>query len=81
MNVDKKYEILRGLMYGLCNEEIAERVQLSVSRVKQHVYILCQTHGTKSRNGLVSKLYRKIVSDEQIEEILTNLKKADPAND
>lgn len=80
MDIDKKYIILRGLLYGNSNEQLAEDSQLSISRVKQYIYVLCQSYGVKSRNALASKLYRRMVTDEQIENLLDELRKGDPLN-
>lgn len=80
MNIDKKYAILRGLLYGYSNEKLAEDSQLSLSRVKQYIYVLCQSYGVKTRNELASKLYRKLVTDEQIENLLCEIRKGDPLN-
>lgn len=80
MKLDKKYIILRGLLYGNSNEQLAEESQLSLSRVKQYIYVLCQSYGVKSRNALASKLYRRMVTDEQIENLLCEIKKGDPLN-
>lgn len=80
MDIDKKYIILRGLLYGNSNEQLAEDSQLSISRVKQYIYVLCQSYGVKSRNALASKLYRRMVTDEQIENLLDEIRKGDPLN-
>lgn len=80
MDINKKYEVLGGIMYGLSNEKISEMSRLSLPKVKQYIYILCQSHGVRSRNELASKMYRKLVSEEQIETLLSELKKGDPLN-
>jgi len=70
-----KTAILRGIMAGKSNEEIAESLNgaLAFQSIKQYNYIIFRQFGVKNRVELMAKLFRKIVSEDQIENMLKGL--------
>ena len=67
-----KLAILRGIMAGKSNEEIAESLDgaLAFQSIKQYNYFIFRQFGIKNRYQLVAKLIRKMVSEDQIENML-----------
>lgn len=53
---DRKYTVLSCLQAGLSNQEIADRIHLSVSSVKAEVRALFEEHGVKDRLALIKRL-------------------------
>ena len=64
--------IIRGIMAGKSNEEIAESLDgaLAFQSIKQYNYIIFRQFGVKNRYQLVAKLIRKMVSEDEIENML-----------
>lgn len=54
----REEEILRLLSNGLSNSEICERLVISLSTVKKHIYNLYTKTGVKSRTQLINLVYK-----------------------
>jgi LuxR family maltose regulon positive regulatory protein len=52
---ERECEVLRLLLEGASNREIAHRLVLSVNTVKRHVYNLCGKLGVQSRTQVISR--------------------------
>jgi LuxR family maltose regulon positive regulatory protein len=50
---EREREVLRLLLEGASNREIAQRLVLSVNTVKRHVYNLCGKLGVQSRTQAI----------------------------
>ncbi len=55
---ERESEVLRLLSEGLSNGEICERLTVSISTVKKHIYHLFGKMQVKSRTQLIHQLYR-----------------------
>lgn len=56
----RETEVLRLLRQGFSNNEIAEKLIISTSTVKKHVYNLYDKAGVKSRTKLLNALYEQL---------------------
>ncbi len=52
---EREREVLRLLLEGASNREIARRLMLSVNTVKRHVYNLCGKLGVQSRTQAIAR--------------------------
>jgi LuxR family transcriptional regulator, maltose regulon positive regulatory protein len=52
---EREREVLRLLLEGASNREIARRLVLSVNTVKRHVYNLCGKLGVQSRTQAIAR--------------------------
>ncbi len=52
---EREREVLRLLLEGASNREIAQRLVLSVNTVKRHVYNLCGKLGVQSRTQVIAR--------------------------
>jgi LuxR family maltose regulon positive regulatory protein len=52
---EREREVLRLLMEGASNREIAQRLVLSINTVKRHVYNICGKLGVQSRTQVLVK--------------------------
>ena len=52
---EREREVLRLLLAGASNREIARRLVLSVNTVKRHVYNLCSKLGVQSRAQAIAR--------------------------
>jgi LuxR family maltose regulon positive regulatory protein len=52
---EREREVLRLLLEGASNREIARRLVLSVNTVKRHVYNLCGKLGVQSRTQVIAR--------------------------
>ena len=52
---EREREVLRLLLAGASNREIARRLVLSVNTVKRHVYNLCGKLGVQSRTQAITR--------------------------
>ncbi len=53
---EREHEVLRLLLEGASNREIARRLVLSVNTVKRHVYNLCAKLGVQSRAQAIARV-------------------------
>ena len=62
---DRELELLRELTSGMTNEEIADKLQISVNTVKRHIQNIMEKTGFESRLDLATnaKLLGLVVSD------------------
>ena len=52
---EREREVLRLLVQGASNREIAQRLVLSINTVKRHVYNICGKLGVQSRTRVIVK--------------------------
>lgn len=55
----RQKEILKHLMDGLTDKEIAEKEFIELSTVKTHIYRIFRFYGVNSRIKLIVKLYKE----------------------
>jgi DNA-binding CsgD family transcriptional regulator len=52
---DRELDVVRLLVKGLTNQEIADELSISIETVRKHVSKALEKTGTKTRAGLVAK--------------------------
>jgi len=59
---NREQEVLRLLMMGLTNKEMADRMGISANTVKAFVHLVMLKMGTSGRSGIVAKVLLRALS-------------------
>ena len=75
LSKDRLATVLTGVLKAKTDSEMAAEIGIKEGTIKQYVLLLRAVAQTKSRHSLAVKIFRSVVSDEKIDELVNEFLK------